>query len=449
MMSKQGDGARREPLSAVDAAWLRMDGDAHPMVISVLIGLDAPIDPPALDRLVARLVAFRRFRQRVVGGRWGSIGARWEDDPSFDPSLHVHRVALPSPGDDGALATLLADWMSTPLDRRRPLWQLHVVEGVRRPIGDGAALFVRIHHALGDGAALVAMLLALVGVDAAPAAVGRRSLPAHDDGRGGRSRATSDVSTRLTQVRRSVTSLGRLLAMPFEAPHRFNRAPSRAKRVAWSSAVALDRIKAIAAMHDAKVNDVLMGALSGALRRYLDHHGDRSPAHRLRAIVPMYLRDEGDGMLVGNHFGLGFVGLPLEHDSPAQRVRAMAERMSTLKASADAEVSYAVLGAAGLASAEVERLVIEVFSRKGSVMVTNVPGPPVPLSLESTGISSMTVWAPTSGHVGLGVSFLSYAGAVRMSVGADASIVDDPERLVRGFEDELGALAENCIQGAR
>src|SRR6185369_11095481 len=116
-----------EPMAAADAAWLHMDRPTNRMIIVSVLILEAPLDAARLRRLVARrLVArFPRFRQRVAAGR-PLGGARWEEDPDFDLGLHLHRVALPAPGDEHALQELVGDLAGADLDHDRPLWDIHL-----------------------------------------------------------------------------------------------------------------------------------------------------------------------------------------------------------------------------------------------------------------------------------------------------------------------------------
>ena len=146
-------------MSNADVAWLHMDQPTNLMVITGVLWFG---EVPAWDRvrevIAERLVApFPRFRQRVVEGAPRLSGPHWEEDPNFDLDLHLHRVALPAPGDRAALQALVADLTSTPLDRSRPLWQFHLVDGYE----GGAAMIARIHHAIADGIALARVLLSL------------------------------------------------------------------------------------------------------------------------------------------------------------------------------------------------------------------------------------------------------------------------------------------------
>lgn len=422
----------RQAVSPVDAAWLRMDSETNPMVITSMIGLDGPLSPAAIEQLVSRMIAFPRFRQRVVPPAFGVGFAHWENDPQFDPALHVHRVALPSPGGAAALADLVSDIMSAPLDRSRPLWQLHIVEGVEPPIGHGIALLARVHHCLGDGVALVRMLLSLVGIDAHPVDVG--VLPPPPVARLG------DLTERAAK---EAKALGKLLFLPFDDGALFAGKQSRGKRVAWSSGIPVHRVKEIARAVGAKTNDVLMASVTASLRAYLLRRAALDEGREVHAIVPVFLRgtsDDADAQ--GNHFGLVFAALPLGIASPLERVREVKRRMDAIKASPEAEVAFAILGAAGFASPQVERIVVDLFSRKGSLLVTNVAGPPVPIELGGRAVESMTVWAPTAGHVALGVSLLSYDGVIRMAVASDVALVPDPAPIVAAFEEDLAELSE-------
>ena len=148
--------AYREPVAHVDAAWLRMDTPTNLMQITSLLVFDEQLELARLEKLIEeRLLPHERFRQRIVEHRIGV--PEWELDPHFDLRRHVHRVALPHPGNMQALADLLGDLMSTPLDHARPLWQVHLIEGY----GSGCALIARLHHCIGDGVALLGVMLGL------------------------------------------------------------------------------------------------------------------------------------------------------------------------------------------------------------------------------------------------------------------------------------------------
>jgi len=418
------EGVDGEPIAAVDAAWLRMDRETNPMVIAGVLALDGPVSRSEVVALFRRrLLPHRRFRQRATLGPLGILG-RWEEDPLFDLEAHVHLVALPTPGGDAELGALVSELLAEPLDRRRPLWKAHVIEGV----AGGTAIVMRVHHAVADGVALVRVLLDLTGEGeaAAPAAVGRRG--AHADG------TAAWLRARVTDA----VTLTRLVALPADPPSALRVPLGLRKRVAWSGAVPLERLKEVAHAHEAKLHDVLAACVAGALRGAMADAGQPLPPS-MRAVVPFYL-PSGGSHDAGNHFGLVFLPLPLGQPDAHARVRAVRASMERVKASREAEVALAVLAALGDAHVVVERAVIELFSRKGSLMLTTVPGPATRVHVLGRTLRELLVWPPTSGTLGLGLSVVSYAGELRLGVVADAHIALEPVAIVRGFEREVGVL---------
>lgn len=411
------------PLSAVDAAWLRMDRAVNPMVITVLFGFAGRLGRAALDPLVARLCAVDRFRQRVAPPRLGVGLGRWEEDGAFDPARHVHRVGLPAPGDEAALAELVSDIASTPLPADRPLWALHVIER-----DEGDVLVARLHHAMGDGVALVRLLLAVLGMGAPAPEVGRPPDP-------------PTVSPVEFARRRAgeAAALGELLLLPRDPRSPLKGPQSGRKRLAWSAARPLDRARAAAKARGVTLNDLMLAATAGALRTWFAHHGGPESGE-VRALVPVFLRDEGAGANVGNHFGLVFLPLPTGEAAAPARLARVHHDMRTLKASPLARVAFGILGAMGVASEDLEQLAVDIFARKGSLLVTNVPGPPMPIELAGLPVHTMLVWAPVAGEIGLSLSLLSYAGAVRLGVSADPLRMPDPEAFVAAWEAAMAEL---------
>lgn len=417
--------ARDELVSAVDGAWLRMDTPTNAMVITSVLVFDGPLDHARLERVIReRLLTHARFRQRVVRSPVPLAPAHWQLDPGFDLRSHFHHVALPKPGDEAALRDLLSDIASTPLDRERPLWQLHHVEGY----GPGSVVVSRVHHAVGDGVALVALLLSMTdeGAGLDPEVVGL--VP--DKARGAFALAR--------QTTEQAVALGRLLLLPADPPSALKGPLGVQKRLAWSRAIPLDALRAAAHARAVKLNDLLMAALTASVRGWLASKG--ALPETLRALVPVYVRGRGSGGELGNHFGLVFVPLPVGVADGEERVRAAKAAMDEVKAAPDALVALGVLAAMGVASEEIERIGIDIFTRKASLLATNVPGPPAPLHLGGARVSTMLVWAPVSGHIGLGASMLSYAGELRFGVSSDAGLVPDPHTLVAGFEEAVAAL---------
>ena len=435
---------RSTPVSPVDLAWLRMDHPTNLMVVSALLSFDRPPDwERLLETIERRLLVFDRFRQRVV--ERGRVWKRpcWEENPHFDLSTHVRRYALPSPGDERTLCEVVSRLVSTPLHPEMPLWQLHLIEGYR----GGEALLVRVHHAVGDGMALMRVLLSLTGDDEED---GRRAgEPAAEAAEESPERAglTAMLANGLDLLRPArllelagrgvdgVGAAGHILLRAADPPTALKGELGVEKRVAWSDEVPLEKIKEIGRVSGCTVNDVLLAAVSGAIRRYLGIE----EATDVHAAVPVDLRDPSEPLSLGNRFGLVFVSLPVSVDDPLERLFEVRRRMDQLKASPEAGLALKILAGLGLTSAEVQKALVEFVGAKTTAVITNVPGPRVPVRLAGAEVRSIMFWVPMSGRVGLGVSLLSYAGGVRLGIATDAGLVGDPERLVAEFHRELAA----------
>ena len=415
-------------VSRVDTAWLRMDQPTNPMMITALLQLEGRVPFEDVRRgIETRLATLPRFRQRVVSSKVPLVPPRWAEDAAFDLEAHVHRAELPPHAGDPALRALVGRLMSAPLARERPLWDAHVI--LDAP--GGTAIIARIHHAVGDGVALVRVLLGISDEprpSRAPARVGVTRPEAHG------------LAARTARAASEARTLVRLLALPADHPSALKGDLGPSKRAAWSRPIDLERVRAVATKTGAKVNDVLLAAVAGATRAYLAAGDERAGSQALRALVPVYVRDDEDGQGMGNHFGLVFLDLP-EEAPPLARVAVAKARMDAIKQAPDAIVAMKVLGAMGMASRTVERLGIDLFTGKASMLVTNVPGPTHRVRLFGGTLGGLMVWAPVSGSVGLGITLVSYAGSVRMGVGADVHRLGAPEALVTAFEADLDAIA--------
>jgi WS/DGAT/MGAT family acyltransferase len=431
-------------------------------MITGVMTFDGTLD---LERLKAtlehRLLArYGRFRQRVRGP--GLIGLpRWEDDPTFDLEAHVHRVGLPAPGDVAALQALVSELMSTPLDFSKPPWQVHVDEGV---VG-GSALVVRLSHCIADGLALVQVLLSLTdaGPDApAPVAV---EMAQEDESSGSildpalagyglvrdgmrRTRSLLHVSRdTLTDRSRLVDasllaaagalSLGKLLLTPPDRDTVFRGPMGLRKRAVWSAPVSLEQVKAIGRVVNGTVNDVLLTATAGALRRYLEDRGQPADGLNVRALMPVNLRGPDELDRLGNRFGIVFLDLPVGVRDPYQRLLVLKRRMDDIKDSLDAPVTYGVLNVLGFVPTPIEKHLGHFLASKTTAIVTNVPGPREQLYLSGSPLRGCMFWVPAPAGLGLGISILSYHGAVTLGVSTDAGLIPDPEAIIEGFHAEL------------
>ena len=441
-------------MSSVDAAWLGMEDPTNLMMVTGVMVLDGPVDLKRL-RLVfdRRLAPFSRFHQRIVRPRTRANLPHWEDDANFAVDNHISHIALPAPAGDVALRSLVSDLMSAPLDFTKPLWHIHVIDGY-----DGrSVVLARIHHSIADGIALVRVLLGLTESTPQWKAPARYS-PRHKDGprlsldwlpaavRRGLATGQQLVAQpdRMLDAARlgvhGAYRLGRLVVLPPDPVTVFKGELGRRKRAAWSEPLPLDDFKAIGKAFGATVNDVLIGTTTGALRRYLERRGQPTSGVAIRASVPVNLRPLERAHELGNAFGLVFITLPVGVADPVRRLRAIKKEMDGLKQSPEALVAFGVLSLMGLAPVEVEQVGLRFFGSKATAVLTNVPGPRQPLYLAGRKIDRVMFWVPQSGHLGLGISIISYAGGVMLGVATDARLVPDPERIVEAFKTEFEAV---------
>lgn len=409
--------AKTERLSFADTAWLRMDSPTNPMIITALATYDEPLPLDEVESFIqTKLLPVTRFRQRLA-----LHPARWEIDADLDWTGQLHHVALPEPGDDRELERLVSDVMSRPLDPRRPLWEIHLVDGY----GKGSALVVRVHHALADGIALVRLLGVLTG-DGSPSV---RPI-AHED------------RNALVRGGRAVVAAGRLVALPGDPKTSLKGRLGTIKRAAFTRAIPLVDLKAIAHARGAKLNDVFATIVAGGLRRRLAARGEIREGLEVRAVVPVNLRPDAGPFTLGNRFGLVFLALPLWIDSPEDRLREIVRRTHALKDSEEAVVTFAILEAMAVAGETIDNLIVDIFQTKATLVMTSVPGPLHPVTFAGGRVRSFVFWAPQAGRLGLGVSILSYAGEVRIGVASDARALPEPGEIARGIEAELAALAK-------
>jgi diacylglycerol O-acyltransferase / wax synthase len=205
--------------------------------------------------------------------------------------------------------------------------------------------------------------------------------------------------------------------------------------------VSLWRVRRTAHAYRVTINDVLIAALSGALRGHLLATG--AQPERLHALVPFNLRplDEPLPPDLGNRFGLVLADLPVEREHPVERLWAAAGAMEAIKRSDEGALSYAVLGALGRGPVALEKRMVDYVSEKASLVLTNVPGPGRPVSLAGTRVTGALAWAPCSGTLRMSVSLFSYGGRVTVGFLTDAGLIDDPQPLADAFRTELLSLA--------
>jgi WS/DGAT/MGAT family acyltransferase len=461
-----------ERMSRVDTAWLRMDTDANLMMIVGIWLIEPTITLAALrQRLADTFLKYERFRQKVVED---AMGASWVEDDDFDIDAHV----VPEPlarargqSWDQALQARVGELAAAPLDPNRPLWQMHLVQDM-----DGAsALIVRIHHCIADGIALMSVTLAIADGGPLPPERPKRDAdgeeePAEEDwlsdaivkpltdltvkaiGMYGSGVSKSmdmlahpaqplfgsvDMARAGYQV---VSDVAAMALMADDSPTRLKGKAMPGKTVAWGPPLPLDDVKAIGKALGCSINDVLLGCVAGAIGEYLRDKGDAVDGKEVRAMVPVNLRPLEKAWQLGNRFGLVPLVLPIGIANPLDRVYAVRARMSELKGSYQPMLAFAVLAVAGLLIKPAQDAILNLFSKKATAVMTNVPGPKEPIRFCGSTVKRVMFWVPQSGDIGMGVSILSYAGGVQFGLITDTGLCPDPQAIIDRFAPEFEKL---------
>jgi len=467
-----------EPMNAVDTAWLRMDRSTNLMVVTAMIVVDRCDFQDFLSLVRHRFLAFDRFLQRPVC-RSGLYF--WEPTENFELDYHVRRAALPGSADKLELQRFIADLVATSLDPARPLWQFHFIENY----GDRCAIVMRIHHCYADGLSLVSVFAALTddipermaadkvaGLESEQPAANDNCAPSMDSWqtyqvfkeaalksleRYGRfSLKMSEGGLHMLREPSSLKDLGRMALSVLAEASRLTALPSdpetalkgrlgSGKVCLWSEPIELERIKQLGRVYGCSLNDVLLSCVSGALRRYLENFQPVGPDFELHATVPVNVRalDE-QGELVpeqalGNQFGTLFMALPLGVRNPVERIYRIKYEMQRLRRSWQPGISYGLLTALGLMPGRIQRQIIDLFSRKSSLVLSNVPGIQQARYLVGSQIHEAMFWVPQSGESALGISLLSYNQQVQIGLLADRQVVRSPQQLIEAFMLELEA----------
>ncbi len=467
-------GQDGERMSKVDRAWLRMDSPNNLMMIVGFWILKPRVDYETVcQRIDERMRKYPRFHQVVVED---ATGATWVEDAGFDIHRHVVREKLPRVargGEKAALQALVGRLAVEPLDAARPLWKMHLVENYRDEDGKPACvLVVRIHHCIADGIALIAVTMSLVDGGAEPPVRVRSDGPASAedwiahalveplthiavkalDAAGEGAAASLHLlrepgkgvsgSADLAKIAYHVLSDAAALAlMANDSPTRLKGKAGTAKRVAWCQPIPLDEVKAVGKALNCSVNDVLLSCVAGAIGEYLKSKGDTVKGQEIRAMIPVNLRPIQDAWKLGNHFGLAPLVLPIGIDNPVERVYEVRRRMQGLKGGTQPLMAYGLLAVAGMLAKPAQDAMLNLFSKKTTAVMTNVPGPREKLKFCGVTLEQSLAWVPQSGDVGLGVSILSYGGGVQFGVISDSTLCPDPQAIIDEFEPEFAKLS--------
>ncbi len=417
-------------------------------------------------RIEERIHLLPRYRQRLEQPGLGLAAPVWVDDEDFDVRWHVRSATARSPGATSDLAAYIGDEASRRMDRSRPLWELHLVEGLSR---ERVAVVPKMHHALLDGMAALGVGMILLDpsrdplpVDAPPEpwAPRRHPMPRQLARMATRpltraQRVTIDATMRVLEASprstandfwRAAETLSELGRLSLPAPDLPINRPISASRSFAMARAPLVGVKAAARAAGATVNDVVLAAVAGMLAGYLGEAGvdvqalSRDPV----ALVPVSVRDEGGGTL-GNRFSLVFVDLPVGETDAGRRIVALNERTSAAKRSGRVAAGSLIVEAAGFGPPLVASLLARASGDRSpfNIVVSNIPGPQFPLYMSGARVLSAHPVIPLNPATqGLSVGVLSYDGTLCFGLTADRDLDPPVERAAASLELALrGILA--------
>jgi diacylglycerol O-acyltransferase len=460
-MSTQGRHLDR--LTSVDASFLTNEKQSAHMHVGAILVFEGP--PPRYNDLVehvrGRLAQVPRFRQKLVVPPLEAGRPLWADDVNFNLSYHIRHTALPEPGGEAQLKRLAGRVFSQQLDRSKPLWELWLVQGLER---DRFALLTKTHHAMVDGISGVDIGTVLFDLEPVPAPVALEDpwVPQPEPGttelvaRGISEaavapiklaeRAIEAVRHPETTARRAVEALEGVsevlsgFAHPApDVPLNLEIGPHR--RYVWARSE-LATFKRIKDSLGGTVNDVVLAAVTGSIRNWLHGRGIRTEGLELRALVPVSIRDEDERGNLGNRIVLIRGPLPVYIEDPARRLRTISEEMADLKNSKQALGAEVISRFNDFAPptllAQASR--INFSTRLFNLIVTNVPGPQIPLYVLGRELEEVFPVAFLPQNHALAVAIMSYNGKVGFGLLADYDSMEDIEVLASGINDSLAEL---------
>jgi diacylglycerol O-acyltransferase / wax synthase len=453
-------------LTPLDAAFLELeegDESAH-----MHIGWAMLFDPlpeggtPGLGRVQElidqRLDLLPRFRHRLSSPRTGNLSwPTWQPDPAFDVANHVRRATLPAPGGEAELLDWLGDFYSHRLDRAQPLWEMTLLDGLA---GGAWAIASKVHHSLVDGISGSSVTAAILDAEPHPDPSSKGLLAQlevgeeEEDRRGwlatlaGTAQAGFETATHprklgaLLERSRAIADV--LIDEIVPAPHTSLNVEIGASRRLAAVHTSLEELQRIRSALGGTVNDVVLAATAGGLRRLFEQRAERLDAETVRAMVPVSVRRAGEQLALGNRVSSLFVDLPVAEPDPLWRYRKTVAASRALKGSKQARGAESLIELAGAAPPLIHGAVARVAftPRLFNLTITNVPGLQVTLYAMGAPLRQIVPLVPIfSGHA-VGVAAVSYDGHVTFGINADRHEVSDVDVLREGIEQSLVELKQ-------
>jgi diacylglycerol O-acyltransferase / wax synthase len=465
------NGRHLDRLTAVDASFLTNESSNSHMHVGGILIFEGP--PPRYVDLVehvrGRLAQVPRFRQRLVVPPLEAGRPLWADDVNFNLTYHIRHTALPDPGGEEELKRLVGRVFSQQLDRSKPLWELWLAQGLER---DRFAILTKTHHAMVDGVSGVDIGTVLFDLEPVP-----EPAPVEDDwapepepsttqlvARGVSDAAVAPVKLAERTVeavrhpestaRRAVEALEGLseIVNAFANPAPdvpLNHPIGPHRRFVWARSE-LATFKRIKDALGGTVNDVVLAVVTGSLRDWLLRRGVRTEGLELRALVPVSIRGEDERGNLGNRIALMRGPLPVYVEDPVRRLHTISEAMADLKRSKQALGAEVISRFNDFAPptllAQASR--INFSTRLFNLIVTNVPGPQLPLYVLGRELEEVFPVAFLPQNHAVAVAIMSYNGKVGFGLLSDYDSMQDVEAISEGINESLAELEQAAAETA-
>lgn len=452
-------------LSPLDATFLELeegDESAHMHVGWAMVFEPLPDGgPPSLqavrELLAERLELLPLFLRRLSSQHTGRFSwPSWEADPEFDVANHVRHATLPAPGGEAELLEWLGDFYSHRLDRGHPLWETTLLDGLE---DGGWALATKVHHSLVDGISGASVTTVILDAERHPEPGSKGVLAAAEaqsggggNGHGplaalaGGARAGLDLARHprklgpLLSRSRSIAEL--LVEEIVSAPQTSLNTTIGGNRRLEALYTSLADLKAIKNELGGTVNDVVLAASAGGLRRFFEQREEPLPDAPLRAMVPVSVREAGEALALGNRVSSLFVELPVAEPDPLLRYRKAMAAAEELKGGEQAAGAEALVDLAGATPPVLHGVVARLAftPRLFNLTITNVPGPQMTLYSLGAQLRRVVPLVPIFAGHAVGIAVVSYDGEVAFGLNADRAKVPDLDVLRDGIEQSLAEL---------
>lgn len=451
------DTKQSHRLSGIDAAFIYLERKEIPLNIATVSIFEEPVPfEKFLQRILAVPNAIHRYRQIVVAPPMNIGYPTWVDDPHFDIRRHVFHVRLTPPGGEEELEALASHLISEVMDRRHPLWTIHVVEGLKDGRG---AIIARVHHALADGVSGAALMKALFDTERDAPLPPRRPKhrphpvkpPEFSLSEALASAVHSSLQNMISaqevlldftqglftdRMQQALKDVGELLPELTASSERFifNQPCGGERKFCWTE-IPLDEAKAVKDAAGGTLNDVILTAVNRAFARYLKLHGEPVADRFIRIVCPVNVRQGDNGESLGNQISFMPVALPLGIEDPLEMLRAVARRTEIMKRARASHLVALLAAWIGSTPPPVQAafwwglpqlpLPLSVLN----TIVTNVPGYPAPFYAVGKKMLASYPVVPTGYELGVNIAVYSYNGKLCFGFTADAFVVPDVHKL--------------------